>query len=218
MGDDLSKVPSNWMTDYDQFDDKFEEESWEAHYGTPDPDSEVSSVPCGGCGALLHCKDSEIPGYLPSEIFKGQNNLELKSLICQRCHFMKYYHTSLDVKVSPEEYPQLLSVIKEKKCAVILMVDLTDFPGSIWPNISSLIGRRTPVFVVGNKIDLLPQDSSRFLERVNESLLNAVCEAGINRRNIKHVGLISAKSGYGIEELINKLQNLWKYRGSCKGI
>ncbi|XP_033211799.1 nitric oxide-associated protein 1 [Belonocnema kinseyi] len=213
LGDDLSKVPPTWMTDYETFDDIFEEESWEARYGTPDPDSKVSSIPCGGCGALLHCKDSEIPGYLPSELFKGQRNDVLQSLICQRCHFMKYYNTSLDVKVSPEEYPKLLGVIKEKKCAVILMVDLTDFPGSIWPDISSLIGRRTPVFVVGNKVDLLPQDSPRFLDHVNQSLLNAICETGIKQKNIKHVGLVSAKSGYGVEELINKLQNLWKYRG-----
>ena len=206
------------MTDYETFDDKFEEESWESYYGTPDPDSEVSSVPCGGCGALLHCKDSEIPGYLPSELFLHQKDEVLKSLICQRCHFMKFYNTSLDVKVSPEEYPQLLSVIKDKKCAVVLIADLTDLPGSVWPDISSIIGRRTPIFIVGNKIDLLPQDSPKFLPHITECLSNAVFNTGINPKNVKYLGLISAKSGFGVEQLITKLQNVWKYYGKWKTI
>ena len=32
---------------------------------TPDYESEISSIPSGGCGALLHCKDVALPGYLP---------------------------------------------------------------------------------------------------------------------------------------------------------
>lgn len=213
LGDDLSKVPSNWMTDYETFDDIFEENSWEAHYGTSKPNSKVSSIPCGGCGALLHCKDSEIPGYLPSELFENQKNDVLKSLVCQRCHFMKFYNTALDVKVPPEDYPELLSVIKNKECAVILMVDLTDFPSSIWPEISSIVGHNTPIYVVGNKIDLLPKDSSNFLQHVTECLLSEVLKTGIKEKNIKHVTLVSAKSGFGIEELITKLQNSWRYKG-----
>lgn len=50
----------NWMTDYENYDDSIIEEDerkiWELNYGTPDPKSSVSNIPCGGCGALLHCK------------------------------------------------------------------------------------------------------------------------------------------------------------------
>lgn len=49
-----------WMADYDNYEDGMEEElaenSWTHNYGTPDPNSRISNVPCGGCGALLHCK------------------------------------------------------------------------------------------------------------------------------------------------------------------
>lgn len=31
--------------------------------------------------------------------------------------------------------------------------------------------------------------------------------------NVKHVALISAKTGWGVEELITKLHNLWKVSG-----
>lgn len=48
----------NWMTDYENYDDNVLEEdnAWMLNYGTPDPTSSISNVPCGGCGALLHCK------------------------------------------------------------------------------------------------------------------------------------------------------------------
>ncbi|EFN77969.1 Uncharacterized protein C4orf14-like protein [Harpegnathos saltator] len=209
----LSNVPLNWMLDFEEFDDSLQDEKWLGNYGTPDPDSTVSSVPCGGCGALLHCKDHAIPGYLPSELFLKRSERKLRLMICQRCHFMKYYNAMLEVKVSPDEFAELLKVIKTKKCAVILMVDLTDFPCSIWPEIKSVLHPYTMVFVVGNKIDLLPQDSPEFFTHVKDCLLKTVENTGINKNFIKYVGLVSAKTGYGIEQLINKLHALWKYKG-----
>lgn len=211
--EDLPNVPLNWMVDVEQYDDTLLDNTWLSNYGTPDPNSNISSVPCGGCGALLHCKDHALPGYLPSELFLNKSENQLRIMICQRCHFMKYYNTTLEVKVSADEYPKLLKVMKRKMCAVILMVDLTDFPCSIWPEINSVLHSWTPVFVVGNKIDLLPQDSPRFFNHVKECLSKAVENTGIKKEKIVHTALISAKTGYGVEELINKLHTLWKYKG-----
>lgn len=212
---ELWKVPHTWMYDYEHFDDTLIDVDWYKNYGTPNPDSEVSSVPCGGCGALLHCKDPAIPGYIPSEIFFSINDDEhLKSTICQRCHFLKFYNAALKVKVSIEDYPKLLRVIKRKKCAIILMIDLTDFPCSIWPDLKSIMHPFTPIFLVGNKADLLPQDSPQFVENVRKLLLETVIGVtGVNRANITHVQLASAKTGYGIEQLINKLHHVWQYKG-----
>lgn len=210
---DLSKVPPNWMVDFEQFDDTLQDETWLSNYGTPDPNSSVSRIPCGGCGALLHCKDHALPGYLPSELFLKRNEHELRLMVCQRCHFMKYYNAMLEVKVSPDEFAELIKVIKTKKCAVILMVDLTDFPCSIWPQIKSVLHPLTAVYLVGNKVDLLPQDSSKFFNHVKECLLKAVEDMGVHTQQIRHVALVSAKTGYGIEELITKLQTQWKYKG-----
>lgn len=55
---------SKWMEDYDSFDQESvqDSKSWNINYGTPDPNAKISHVPCGGCGALLHCKDTAIPG------------------------------------------------------------------------------------------------------------------------------------------------------------
>lgn len=211
---DLSNVPPNWMVDVEEYDDTSQEDTWLSNYGTPDPNSSVSSVPCGGCGALLHCKDHALPGYLPSELFLRRSERHLRAMICQRCHFMKYYDTALEVKVSADEYTKLLKVIKTKKCAVVLMIDLTDFPCSVWPEINSVLHPMTPVFVVGNKIDLLPQDSRSFFAHIKECLSKALEEnTGIRKERIRHIALVSAKTGYGVEELINKLHTLWKYKG-----
>ena len=206
-------VPSTWMTDYEQYDENFNDDSERPVNGTPNPKIPVSSVPCGGCGALLHCKDPAIPGYLPSELFQHATNEILNSSVCQRCHFIRNYNTTLEVKVSPEDYPVLLGHIKKKKVAVILVIDLMDFPCSIWPGIMDIIGKTTQVFVVGNKVDLLPKDGPNFLENIERSLLQSLNEMGIGSANIKGVSLISAKTGYGVERFINKLHKIWAYKG-----
>lgn len=109
-----------WMVNYEHFDDTQVskqaiaevDSNWSIHYGTPDPSLGVSRVACGGCGALLHSSDPAIPGYLPSEIFKHRRNVELKTLECQRCHFLKEYNIALDVSVHPDEYEKMLQSIR----------------------------------------------------------------------------------------------------------
>lgn len=58
--DDIEEVqkktpPKNWLKDYELYDEA--EEELDSEYGTPDPLFPVTEVPCGGCGALLHCKE-----------------------------------------------------------------------------------------------------------------------------------------------------------------
>lgn len=47
------------------------------NHGTPDKSIAISEVPCGGCGALLHCRDHTVPGYIPSKVFKEMKKKEL---------------------------------------------------------------------------------------------------------------------------------------------
>ncbi|XP_072935398.1 nitric oxide-associated protein 1 [Epargyreus clarus] len=211
-----------WMVNYEHFDDTklsedVEEETssldWSIQYGTPDPNVRISRVPCGGCGALLHCNDPAIPGYLPSELFVGRHDEELKTTECQRCHFLKEYNIALDVTVQPEEYEKLLQSIRYVKSLVLLMVDLLDFPCSLWPGIVDIIGTKRPLFIVANKVDLLPGDSIGYLKRIKESLMTEINKTKLAKANIKHVGLISAKTGYGVENLINAMFKTWIYKG-----
>ncbi|KAF5298147.1 hypothetical protein FQA39_LY02571 [Lamprigera yunnana] len=213
---------SKWMVDYENYEDDETQldckSEWRINYGTPDAESEVSYVPCGGCGALLHCKDTAIPGYIPSEIYKNsfkKDGIHLKGIVCQRCHFLKNYNLALQMRVLTEDYPKILETIKNKKGLILLVVDLLDFPCSIWPGIINILGHRKPIIVVGNKVDLLPRDSTSHLQRV-ASILEETVKESIGKHaaaNVKHVSLISAKTGWGIEELITKIHNVTRIKG-----
>ncbi|XP_069697754.1 nitric oxide-associated protein 1 [Periplaneta americana] len=134
-------------------------------------------------------------------------------MVCQRCHFMRFYDTALNVIVSPDDYPKLMAHLKHKVALILLLVDLLDFPCSIWPGIMDIIGHKQPIVIVANKVDLLPPDSRGFLHRIQKCLAENLTSSGIPTKNIKHIALISAKTGYGVEELITKLHNIWGYKG-----
>ena len=53
-------------SDQDKDKDVFEEaaEICIEDSGTADPNCPPSNVPCGGCGAYLHCQDQSLPGYV----------------------------------------------------------------------------------------------------------------------------------------------------------
>lgn len=73
-------------------------------------------------------------------------------------------------------------------------------------------GPKRPLIVVGNKIDLLQDWSREWLARAKQALIKQLPKDA----NVLHVTLVSAKTGYGIENLITTLYNLWEYRGKLK--
>ncbi|KPM03212.1 50S ribosome-binding GTPase-like protein 1 [Sarcoptes scabiei] len=183
----------------------FASQIWLRNYGSSDPSIPSSRVPCSGCGAHLHCTSTNIPGFIPVEKFKLFNEAELSSQICQRCEFLRKFNVSLNVNVDDEEYPKIISKICSKKALIILLIDLLDFPCSLWPGITNLIGEKHRIYIVGNKIDLLPKDDRFYLERIKKSLKETL-RLYINRAaKIRDVSLISAKTGYGIDNLVTKL-------------
>ncbi|KAH8300249.1 hypothetical protein KR044_012065 [Drosophila immigrans] len=213
-----SSYPHNWMEDYEFYagasSGDVKGTAIDSQHGTPDATVPPSTVPCNGCGAHLHCASSSMPGYIPSEIFRGRTDLELKSITCQRCHFLKHYNIALDVEVPASAYVDTISRIQNKFALAIIIVDLLDLPGSIWPGMQQVLGAKRPVFLVGNKADLLPRDSNSYLDHVRNCLKDQfVQHGGFDALNIKNVSLISAKTGYGIEELITQLHKIWQYKG-----
>lgn len=49
----------------------------------------------------------------------------------------------------------VLNDFRYVKSLVVLMVDLLDFPCSIWPGIIDIIGTDRPIIIVGNKVTCL---------------------------------------------------------------
>lgn len=71
------------------------------------------------------------------------------------------------------------------------------------------LGTKKPFFLVGNKVDLLAGDRKGWIQHVHNYLRSCFPP----NAPVWHTALISAKSGFGVEELINKLHNLWQYKG-----
>ncbi|OTF77489.1 50S ribosome-binding GTPase-like protein, partial [Euroglyphus maynei] len=154
---------------------------WIRNYGSSDPSIAPSKTPCKGCGAHLHCTSSNIPGFMPAQKFTLFNEKELETQRCQRCEFLTKYNVSLNVTVSDEEYPNLIAKINSNKSLVIILVDLLDFPCSVWPGIVNLIGEKHSIYIVGNKVDLLPKDDRLYLERIKKSLKESLKSTHISR-------------------------------------
>lgn len=115
--------------------------------------------------------------------------------------------------MSHDDYPKILQNIAFNSGLALLMVDLTDFPCSIWPGIADILGSKASIVVVGNKVDLLPSDDYNHLKRLKEALFNSVKLHGFGSANIKSIDLISAKTGFGVERLIDSIHRVWRCRG-----
>ncbi|KAG7218152.1 hypothetical protein INR49_009053 [Caranx melampygus] len=182
-------------------------------YGTPDVDEPVSDTCCSGCGAVLHCTAVHAPGYLPSEKYKVLlRDGGLDRATCQRCHLLTHHHKALNLQVSRDQFRDVVRQIRPHQALVLLVVDLLDLPDSIPPDLPEHVGTNKHVVVLGNKIDLLPGDSPGYLRRIKQQL-NQYCEEAGFGGQVTDLHLISAKTGYGIEDLISSLQRSWKYRG-----
>ncbi|MEQ2297496.1 hypothetical protein AMECASPLE_035295 [Ameca splendens] len=182
-------------------------------FGTPDADAPVSDTSCSGCGAVLHCTATDVPGYLPSEKFKVLlEEGKLGEATCQRCHLITYHHKALNLQVTRDQYRDVVRQIRNHKALVLLIADLVDLPDSIIPDLTDLVGTNKHVVVLGNKLDLLPGDSPNYLQRIKRRLAQYCQDAGFGPQ-VTDLHLISAKTGYGIEALISSLQRSWKYKG-----
>ncbi|XP_037752470.1 nitric oxide-associated protein 1 [Chelonia mydas] len=203
--------------------------------GRPDPSVPPSGVSCSGCGAELHCRDPAVPGYLPSEKYLRlmEAHRALQGVLCQRCWLLIHHQQALHMHVSREQYRNLVSAALRgpprhgRPPLVLYMVDMLDLPDSVLPDLPQLVDAGSNILVVGNKVDLLPRDSPDYLKRFRKQLLRSCARVGIlpaaqgtggrvgrtGSQNLVDVHLISAKTGYGVEKLISKLQRSWKCNG-----
>ena len=188
-------------------------------FGTADPTMPGASTntPCGGCGAHLHCLEEKIPGFVPSQILRGRTRSELRSVLCQRCYFIKEYKVALKLNVRPEDYPRAIEHIKDETALILLVVDLMDFPGSVWPGILELMGKNKKVILVGNKFDLIVPDTKKYYQRITniirkEFLSKCWSDHGPDSVFPQIIGscCVSATTGFNVEKLVEMIFSHWK--------
>uniref|UniRef100_A0A8C8VJF5 Nitric oxide associated 1 n=1 Tax=Pelusios castaneus TaxID=367368 RepID=A0A8C8VJF5_9SAUR len=186
----------------------------------------------GGPGVQGPLGDSDGPG-VQGPLGGSEAQRALHGVVCQRCWLLVHHKLALHVQVSREQYRSLVSAALRspprhgRAPLVLYMVDLLDLPDSVLPELPELLGVESNILVVGNKVDLLPGDSPDYLKRLQKELLRSCARVGIlpatkdiegqvagtRSQNLVDVHLISAKTGYGVEKLISKLQHIWKSNG-----
>lgn len=213
--DNLKALKAEYLTNVTQKDDS-DYQVKAMMIGTPDKSHPPSTVPCGGCGAILHCNDPAIPGYIPQEKFKGLKVDQLAKLLCTRCTVMNTSNHVVQVDVDKNTYREVIRKIKKDRALVVMVIDVTDISNSIIPEFLNQVGKKRPIFIVGNKIDLISKDQKGYLNTILERLQQESERAMLNPsgKNISHICLVSAKTGYGIEQLINKLIKFWDVEGN----
>lgn len=160
--------------------------------------------PCPGCGVLLQSQDPDKPGYLPDRDMK----------VCQRCFRLTHYNDALHVTVSTQDYVRMLSELKAKRALILLMVDVLDFPSSLFPNLSELLSYRSIVLIIGNKADLLSDaEKGEVWTKYSEFIVTEAKRSSLQGCKIKGVHFISAKTGQGMDKLIDYIMKDWGNRG-----
>jgi len=190
-------------------------------YGTPNRQVVPPvATACSGCGATLHCCDEKIPGYIPSQLVENKDVTTIEQTLCQRCYFIKEYNIALKVSVSPDDYPKTIEHIHDKSALVILVVDLLDFPGSVWPNILNLLGKNKKIILVGNKLDLILPDQSGYIKNITSILQEEFLKKCFENEADKvfpyliSAMCVSAKTGFNMERLIDKIFEYWRWNNN----
>ena len=160
--------------------------------------------PCPGCGVPLQNQDPDRPGYLP--------DCDMK--VCQRCFRLMHYNDALHLTVSTQDYMRMLSELQTKRALILLMVDVLDFPSSLFPNLSQLLSHRSIVLIVGNKADLLSDtEKGELWKKYSEFILTEAKRSSLKGCKIKDVHFISAKTGRGVDKLVDHIMKDWRNRG-----
>ncbi|KAM9294895.1 nitric oxide-associated protein 1 [Morus bassanus] len=186
-----------------------------------------SGVSCSGCGAELHCRDSAAPGFVPAEKYQSLSEgadgaAGLRGAVCQRCWLLAHHGRALRLRLPPEQHREVLSAALRRPprhgrgSLLLYLLDVLELPDPVLPQLPGLLGPDVPVaglLVVGNKVDLLPADSPGHLGRLRQRVAAACAQAGLRGDPLVDVRLVSAKTGFGLEGLVSRLQRSWKCAG-----
>ena len=174
---------------------------------------------CSGCGVELQSRDKDGIGYIPEDVWEKKKIMSETEVgpatnpVCQRCFQLRHYSSALSVAVPESEYLHSLQTLKDKRALILLMLDVTDFPGSLFPNLSSLIRPGNPVIVVANKVDLLPSGSEVDKRRLEKHLREVAIGGSLHGCHLERVMFISAKQGTGVDVLTQTIVTSWGNRG-----
>ena len=156
------------------------------------------SKKCHGCGIELQSIDEKKQGYVPKEVLKSR-----KDIYCQRCFKISNYGSYLPMEMTKEDYRAEVAKAVARTKVALAVFDIIDFEGSFDDEILDVL-REMDSIVVVNKVDLIPGD--KHPSEVSDWVKERLAEEGIVPLDI---AIISAKSKYGINGIIRKLNHFY---------
>ncbi|KAG5498598.1 hypothetical protein JKF63_02884 [Porcisia hertigi] len=159
--------------------------------------------------------------FMTQEEFDAFYRDRQRPFTCHRCHALENLGVEGRRKVwSAPDFTDQLRALKEKRCVVVLVVDITDFPGSMVFDLPGLISMNNPVIIAVNKMDCIRNRSFNYNGKdrsvaaclVSESyvrrwVLDIAVQFGLPQHQIKRVVPLSAKRGWGITQLISTIED-----------
>lgn len=100
--------------------------------------------------------------------------------------------------LTPGKFRRCLEQLQSFNAVVIYLVDINDFHGTFIPRLRDIIGRKCPLLLAVNKIDLLPKDYK--VSRVEKWVLQECRSAGM--REVDSVHFISSYRNTGVSALL----------------
>lgn len=158
--------------------------------------------------------DSDTEDFFPEtfDVSKEESN-DVSAFICSRCFALKHYNSALNITLESDDYLKHLSSLKKKRALIILMLDVTDFPCCVFPNLRSLLSHDCSVLIVVNKIDLFPRNlKEKFWSKLRTHVITE-CKASFGSPRIAGVRFISVTRGIGTTELSEEIVRKWGTRG-----
>eukprot|EP00177_Eucheuma_denticulatum_P006089 GFKZ01011102.1.p1 GENE.GFKZ01011102.1~~GFKZ01011102.1.p1 ORF type:complete len:646 (+),score=82.36 GFKZ01011102.1:322-2259(+) len=111
-------------------------------------------------------------------------------------------------ELSPATFRKTLETLRSTHAVIIYLVDIFDFHGSFIKSLRDIVGRKNPIVLAVNKVDLLPKDYKP--SRV-ENWIAQECNA-LALRDVAAIHLISSKKGTGVKALMAEAMQLAKQR------
>ncbi|EDV20812.1 uncharacterized protein TRIADDRAFT_60700 [Trichoplax adhaerens] len=160
---------------------------------------------CPGCGSIFHSRNEDKFGYILQRKLVDVPASQVSSIICQRCFCLNHYNQALNMNAPEDDWRNHIQKIPKDKCIVMLVVDIFDFPGSIFPNLLDIIGYKVPILLIANKMDVLLEDGPGHIERIQTMVWEGCKNAGLTEGNLVDICLVSARKNQGIKEVVDKV-------------
>eukprot|EP00744_Colponema_vietnamica_P012646 GILI01017742.1.p1 GENE.GILI01017742.1~~GILI01017742.1.p1 ORF type:complete len:714 (-),score=73.24 GILI01017742.1:56-1918(-) len=161
--------------------------------------------------------------FMTQDEFNAVYRYSPRPLVCDRCHALNNKQSKLVnmTLLSAPDFTKALQPLKEKRCVVVLVCDITDFPGSMVYDLPALLSMNNPVILVLNKLDCIQnrrpgyKGASLVFQRqqVSESYIKQwareiATQFRLPGHQLKAVIPLSAKRGWNVEQLVESVESL----------